>query len=340
MSACNKKKPVYPEDQLSFMRGADLSYLPEVRKSGIVLYNREGKAEDMLHTLKNAGLNTIRLRLWHQPSETVSSLETVKSLAGEARTMNLKVMLSLHYSDTWADPGHQSKPQAWNQLNLTQLADSVYVYTKKVMEQIQADYIQIGNEINAGFLWPDGSASSPEQMKMLLNKGIEAVRASNPKTKIILHYAGHQHAEAFFDQVSSLDYDIIGLSYYPMWHGSSFDQLSAAISSLVTKHSKPVIIAETSYPFSLLWNDWTHNVVGNTSQLHPDYPASPEGQFAFMNDLIQMLQSEKNAIGFCYWGGEWVSFRGPQATNGSSWENQALWDFDNKALKVTELFDK
>jgi arabinogalactan endo-1,4-beta-galactosidase len=340
VTACTKKTPEEAENPITFIRGADLSFLPEVRQSGLTLYNREGKAEDMLRTLQNAGMNTIRLRLWHQPSEAVSSFETVKILANEAQALKLKVLLSVHYSDTWADPGHQAKPALWNQLGLTQLADSVFSYTQKIMRQIQPDYIQIGNEINGGFLWPEGALSSPEQMKMLLSKGIEAVRASNSKTKIILHYAGFQQADAFFNTLAALDFDIIGLSYYPMWHGNSFQQLATTIRTLGEKHSKPVFIAETSYPFSLQWNDWTHNVIGLENQLHPAYAASPAGQYTFLNDLIQLLHSEKTAFGFCYWGAEWVSYKGPQATNGSSWENQALWDFENKALQAVELFSK
>lgn len=340
VTACTKKTPEEAENPITFIRSADLSFLPEVRQSGLTLYNREGKAEDMLRTLQNAGMNTIRLRLWHQPSEAVSSFETVKTFANEAQALKLKVLLSVHYSDTWADPGHQAKPALWNQLGLTQLADSVFSYTQKIMRQIQPDYIQIGNEINGGFLWPEGAVSSPEQMKILLSKGIEAVRASNSKTKIILHYAGFQQADAFFNTLATLDFDIIGLSYYPMWHGNSFEQLATTIRTLGEKHSKPVFIAETSYPFSLQWNDWTHNVIGLENQLHPAYAASPAGQHSFLNDLIQLLHSEKSAIGFCYWGAEWVSYKGPQATNGSSWENQALWDFENKALQAVELFSK
>lgn len=320
------------------IKGVDVSYLPEIRQSGIVFYNTNNQSEPMLTTLKKAGVNTIRLRLWKQPNETTSNFNTVKNLVAECKNLGLKTLLSVHYSDTWADPSQQLKPQQWQGISFDQLKDSVYNYTKKIVTQINPDYIQIGNEINNGFIFPEGNIANIQQTKALLFKGIQAVRDNNSDTKIIIHYAGHQNANTFFANMSDLDCDIIGLSYYPIWHGKDLDVLKQNMNLLAANFNKKIMIVETSYPFTLTWNDWTNNIIGFDSQIITIYSATPEGQKNYIKKLEEILLANDNFIGFCYWGGEWVSYKGNTATNGSSWENQALWDFNNKALPLLNEF--
>lgn len=327
-----------PGTSTTYIKGADVSYLPEVRQSGIACYNLLQQPEDMLYTLKGAGVNTLRLRVWHTPQTSTSTLESVKNLCEEARSMGFKIFITLHYSDTWADPSQQNKPAFWNNLHGTTLADSVYAYTLKVSQTLKPDYLQLGNEINGGMLWPDGHYDSMPYLKHLLNRAAVAVRLASPQTRIILHYAGTSYAEQFFAQMQTIDYDLIGLSYYPKWHGKSLDALKQSITTLYTNYQKPVVIAETAYPFTLGWNDWTNNVVGLESDLLADYPASAEGQKKYISAIGQLVQTTKGAAGFCYWGAEWVSYKGTNATNGSSWENQALWDFNGKALPALTAF--
>lgn len=337
MVAC--KKPVNPTKD-TFIRGADLSKLPEIEENGTVFYNSKGLAENALKIFKANGLNTVRLRLWVHPAGVRSSLQEVAAFSKRIHASGLKVWLDLHYSDTWADPGHQAKPAAWENLNLQQLEDSVYSYTLRVVKIIQPQYVQIGNEINHGFLWDDGRISHPAQFAALLQKGTSAVRAANISIRIILHYAGYRGANGFFSLVKNhpTDYDIIGLSYYPWWHGKSLDTLQLVINQLTEKYHKKVVIAEIAYPFILSWNDWTNNIVGSTNQLIPGYPATPAGQEAFLWKLRTILQSNPDGEGFCYWEPEWVSYKGQQSTIGSPWENLGLFDFQNKALPAMSAF--
>lgn len=338
--SCSKAGPDNNTDFSFEIKGSDISYLPEVRESGARMFNNEGMEEDMLLTLKNSGVNTIRLRLWKNPTESVSSFSTVKELVKECRLLGLKVMLSVHYSDSWADPGNQAKPYQWQSLTFNQLLDSVYCYTSRIMIEMDPDFIQIGNEINNGFLWPEGSRSNQNQMISLISKAIESVRESNPKTKIIIHYAGLSEANSFFAALEDIDYDIIGLSYYPMWHGKNLTLLAQTMSSLSVSFGKSILIAETSYPFTLGWNDFTNNIVGLEDQILSEYPASPQGQKDYFKKIIEISRGIPSSVGFCYWGGEWISFKGSAAEDGSTWENQAFWDFENKALPIINEYQK
>lgn len=336
--ACKKANTSSSNSHSLEIKGADMSYLPEVRKSGLTFYNPNNQAEDMLTTLKNAGVNVIRLRLWKNPTDNTSGFETVKNLCTEIRSKGMKTLISVHYSDTWADPKAQTKPAIWSSISYSALKDSVYSYTQKIVQEMNPDYIQIGNEINGGLLWPDGDWNNPAQMKELLQKGISAVRSVNNTTKIIIHYAGYEYADDFFTNLFGMDYDIIGISYYPIWHGKNLDALKSSLTTIGTKHNKSILIAETSYPFTLSWNDYTNNVVGLNSQIIDQYPATPAGQKAYIEKLMQIMKSIPKGIGVCYWGAEWVSYKGTVATNASTWENQAFWDFTNKSLPVLEAF--
>ncbi|MGV3460007.1 MAG: glycoside hydrolase family 53 protein [Flavobacterium sp.] len=318
-----------------YIIAVDGSFIPQVRTSGIVTSNAAGQPEDMLTTLKNAGVNTIRLRLFKNPADGHSGFNDVKAFAQQIKGMGMKVWLTVHYSDSWADPAHQQKPAEWAGQSYAQLKTSVYNYTKQIVAEIAPDYIQIGNEINGGFIFPEGAYANISQFKGLLAEGCRAVR-ENSQARIMLHYAGHEAAIGFFSNFTDIDYDYIGLSYYPMWHGKSLTTLQANMAALFATYNKPVIIAETSYPFTFGYNDFTNNIIGSQDQILPQYPATPQGQKDFLSKIKEI--SIQHGLGFCYWGGEWISFNGPQATNGSTYENQALWDFDGKALPAMSIF--
>jgi arabinogalactan endo-1,4-beta-galactosidase len=321
-----------------FIRGADMSFLPLIESEGTV-YKNNNAPEDPMVTLKNAGCNYIRIRLWHSPESSSSSFQEVKTFADRVRQAGMKVWITVHYSDTWADPGHQTKPQAWQSMNLAALKAAVANYTTEIMTQIKPDLIQIGNETNDGMLWPEGRLSQNEaNFKELATAGIEAIRAQSTQTKIMLHFAGISGSDWFFDKVKDLDYDYIGLSYYPIWHGKSLTDLQQKMNTLGNLYNKKVIIAETAYPFTLGFNDFTNNIMGLNNQLIPAFAATESGQSAFMSSIYNTVAQSSHGIGFCYWGSEWVAFRGPTANNGSTWENQALWDFNNNALPVLTQF--
>lgn len=341
--SCRKmeNKQVNPNpNQDEFVRAADMSFLPLIESEGTI-YKHNFQAEDPLLTLKNAGCNTIRIRLWNKPVDEHAGLAEVKAFAERVRKLGLKLWLTVHYSDTWADPAHQTKPSEWQNLSFQALKDKAIQNTDSIVSILNPDIIQIGNEINDGLLWPDGKLSDNEAHCLdLLQVISHQVRLKAPNTKIMLHYAGIVGAESFFNKMTLIDYDYIGLSYYPIWHGKDLNLLQNTINQLGTSFNKKVLIAETAYPFTLGWDDWTDNIVGTTDQLIDAYPATPQGQKAYLIKLKTIIQEASSGIGLCYWGAEWVSFRGPQAKDGSSFENQALWDFQQNALPVMEAFNK
>ena len=331
--------PTPTED--AFVRAADLSFVPEIEAAGISFKNNNS-TQDPLLTLKNAGVNYIRIRLWHSPSDGHSGMVEVKQLATRARNLGLKIWLTVHYSDTWADPANQTKPAAWQNLSFSDLKSAVSTYTSQVMFEINPEIIQIGNETNDGFLWPEGKLSTNEaQYLELANTAIISVRNANNSTKIMLQYAGiSSSADWYFNKVKNLNYDYIGISYYPVYHGTSLADVKTKLTALSQNFNKKILIAETSYPFTLGYNDWTNNVVGQNNQLIAGYDASPAGQKSYILAIKSLVKSVPNGAGFCYWGGEWIAFKGNQATNGSTWENQALWDFNNNALEGIQAFNK
>ncbi len=332
----NTNQPDANQAAILSLYGADISFLPAIEKTGFQFLDAKGNPKPLLLQLKDAHINLIRLRIWVNPADSLAGNETMKLLNFQAKALGFKTLLSVHYSDTWADPSAQSIPSNWSQTNLFLLKKQVYDYTAQLSKEFQPDYIQIGNEINNGFLWPLGHINQPSQFVSCIDTAILAVRKCSPQTKIVLHYAGHSSAKWFFNLFKQTDYDVIGLSYYPNWHGKSIDTLVMNMNALAIAYNKSVFICETAYPFTLSWNDQTHNVIGLNSQLIPEFPATPAGQKAYMEALIKQIKPVKNVLGICYWGAEWVSYKGTQSTQGSSWENQAWFDFTGKALPVLE----
>lgn len=343
LSSCNKDElnlPIPDNLDSKFISAVDISRYPEITSYNPLFFDLGGTQKDFLDILKENKINTIRLRLWVKPDNEHSDFNEVKQFSQVLKSKGFRIWLSLHYSDTWADPGHQETPLQWQGIGYPALKDSVYNYTQKVVNKIHPDYIQIGNEINSGILFPFGNIDNePENFKELLNAGITAVRKNSTNTKIILHYAGIKGANYFFNQVRSLDYDIIGLSFYPIWHGKSLDSLQNAMQVLTQNYNKNIVIAETAYPFTLDANDWTNNIVGLEEQLIlPDFPATNEGQKNFVAQIKTITKNLNKGIGFCYWGAELIAWKGKQSTNASPWENQALFDFNNKALPALKEF--
>jgi arabinogalactan endo-1,4-beta-galactosidase len=342
--SCNKDdahRPAPENENSTFISAVDISSYPEISNAHPAFYNLQGKQQDILTILKNNGVNTIRLRLWVNPSDEHSGFDEVRQFSSTLKTRGFKTWLTLHYSDTWADPAQQVTPAQWNGISFTQLKDSVYNYTKTIVTELEPDYIQIGNEINPGFLHPYGHITDNfQQFITLMDTAIAAVRSHADEAEIIIHFAGLEGAEWYYNQVRVLDYDIIGLSYYPIWHGKSLSKLQKTMRDLSNTHDKKIVIAETAYPFTLAWNDWTDNIVGLEEQLIlPEYPASPEGQRDFIKQIIKLTRELKNGVGFCYWGAELIAWKGNESTDASPWENQALFDFENKALPVLGEFD-
>lgn len=342
-SSCNKDDITItePENDIpTFISAVDISAYPEISKSNHVFYDLDENQKDFLQILKGNGINTVRLRLWVNPVDEHSGFNEVKQFSQNLKATGFKTWLTLHYSDIWAHPGQQVTPVQWQEMSFTALKNMVYNYTQIVINEIQPSYIQIGNEINTGILHPQGDISTNQQKFIeLIQEGCRAVRENSNDCKIILHFAGIEGSDWFFNQVSVIDYDIIGLSYYPIWHGKSLNNLKTRMQNLSNNYNKKIVIAETAYPFTLEWNDWTNNIVGQEDQLIlPEYPATSEGQRKFINEIKTLVKEVENGIGFCYWGAELIAWKGNQSTDASPWENQALFDFKNKALPVLQEF--
>jgi arabinogalactan endo-1,4-beta-galactosidase len=214
-------------------------------------------------------------------------------------------MLPGSFTTAWADPGNQTKPVAWQNLNFSDLKSAVSVYTTQVVTEIKPEIIQIGNETNDGFLWPEGKLSTNEtQYLELTNTAISSVKTANSATKIMLHFAGISNsADWYFNKVKNLNYDYIGISYYPVYHGTSLTDLKTKLTTLSQTYNKKIILAETSYPFTLSWNDWANNVVGQSNQLVAGYDATASGQKNYILAIKSLVKSVPNGSGFCYWYG-------------------------------------
>ena len=328
-----------PDSRLPRIKSVDISFLPQIRTADYHFKDEFGAPIEALDYFQTKGVNTIRLRIWYRPENQHSSWLEVKDFANEVHSRGLKLWLTVHYSDSWADPGSQLAPNDWQNLTISEMEDSVFEYTERIMLHIKPEYVQIGNEINPGMLWPLGNRSSDKAFHRLLNSGIKAVRESGRPSKIILHYAGVNGAQQFFNEVDSLDFDIIGLSLYPFWHGKSLVEWESVMDNLVSQFKRPCLIVETAYPFSLLWNDWTNNIVGSTDQLMTEYVPTPQGQLEFMIAMNQLSLDVDSCLGWSYWAPEWVAYDGSESSTGSSWENLSWWDFEGNPLPIFDVLD-
>jgi arabinogalactan endo-1,4-beta-galactosidase len=222
ISCSDNETTAPPEEPIiedTFVRAADMSFLPLIESESTIYYNASNQPENALTTLKNAGCNTIRIRLWKNPTVNQSGFNEVKTFAQRVKQAGMKVWLTVHYSDTWADPGAQTTPVAWQSLSFADLKTEAVTYTSSILTEIQPDIFQIGNEINSGLLWPNGHLINNESQSLQLIAAISSkIRTQSPATKIMLHYAGiGSGATWFYNKMSTIDYDYIGLSYYSVW---------------------------------------------------------------------------------------------------------------------------
>jgi beta-galactosidase len=244
------------------MLGADISFLPQLEDRGMK-FSDSGKQKDAILILKDHGFNYIRLRIFNDPARDSGyspqkgfcDLAHTLQMAKRIKAANMKFLLDFHYSDYWADPGKQFKPAAWRNLSFEELKKALYDYTRKVMEELkkqgtEPDMVQVGNEINHGMVWPEGSISHPDSLAQLISAGIAAVKSVDPSEVIMLHIAlGGQHDESafFINQMlaRSVHFDVIGFSYYPKWHGT-LDDLRDNLTEIVRRYQKDVIVVEYS----------------------------------------------------------------------------------------------
>ena len=267
LSSCGQKNTPAPPLQ-PLIKGADISWISEMEAAGKKFYTTNGVERDPVLLMKDLGMNAIRLRVWVNPANGWNGLQDVIQKAMRVKQAGLKLLIDFHYSDSWADPGKQNPPAAWAGLGVGALCDSVRAHTTRVLSAlllrgVTPEWVQIGNEIPGGLLWPDGCTHNWKQLGQLLNKGYEATKAVNPKIKVIVHVDEGNNIEkfnAFFDHVTQekVNYDVIGLSYYPFWIKKDYTEtiadLETNLINLSKKYNKEVMVVEVGGEVSKVEN--------------------------------------------------------------------------------------
>ncbi|MEI6948070.1 glycosyl hydrolase 53 family protein [Paraflavisolibacter sp. H34] len=313
----------------AFAKGADIGWLQQMEATGYKFYNDNGQEEDCFKILKDHGINTIRLRTWVHPSDHRASghnskAETV-AMAVRARKWGMRVMINFHYSDSWADPGKQKKPAAWEGHDFPRLLQDVYDYTYDVMSDlkkagVQPEWVQVGNEIPGGMIYPEGSTAHWPQLAQLINKGYAAIKAVSPRSQVILHLDQGNNKQRFrtwFDSARAhgARYDVIGLSYYPYWlpgkpdYTLSIDDLGQNMKDLAARYEKEVMVVE---------------VGGEDTQ--------PQNTYDMLVAVIRKVKEvpRKKGLGVIYWE--------PQGAR--SWSRYPLsaWGEDGRPTKALDAF--
>jgi arabinogalactan endo-1,4-beta-galactosidase len=324
----------------AFIKGADLSMLEALQDRG-VQYRENGQVKDPLVIFRDYGCNYVRLRIFVNPDGThgqVNSLAYTLGLAERAKKMGFGFLLDFHYSDKWADPGKQFMPDEWKNLTHAQLTDRVYTYTKETLAAFQQagcmpDMVQVGNEITNGMIWPDGGSLKDktkwDAFADLLKAGIKAVRESGPM-KVVIHVDRGGTVEVskwFFDNLAKRDvqFDVIGLSFYPFDNGS-LDDLAGNLDFLSKTYGKDIIVAETGY-----------FAAGGSAGKNP-FPTTPQGQKEFMDGLMRTVAATPGGRGrgVFYWAPEWIRGAGYKGSGPKS--NRALFDENGNAFPAMEAF--
>ena len=362
---------------MKYYKGMDVSTLLEVEKCGGKFYDK-GKERELLSILKDYDVNAIRLRLWNDPySEEgepygagTNDLRTVMEISRRAREKGFDILLDYHYSDFWADPGKQFIPKAWRGYSALQLETAVYEYTKETLlalekEGLLPDMVQVGNELSKGFLWPYGKTPEYENIARFVNAGIRAVREVSDRIKIMIHLdngGNNVLYREWFDHFMELgeDFDIIGLSYYPFWHGT-LAMLEDNMKDIAIRYGKDLIVVEVSMGYTMedyreyeaLSPEMRKGMATRQELVDKiEHPMTKEGQKAFMKDLLEKIASvpENKGRGFFYWEPAWIPVPGSGWANecalkyiedkgpgGNEWANQALFDYDGNALPALEV---
>lgn len=327
--------------------GADISSLAKLEQAGDV-YRDSGKAKDAVAILRSHGVQWFRLRLFVHPNDSgvvVNDLAYTTALAARVKAVGGKLLLDLHYSDTWADPSHQATPAGWSTTSLDTLGAEVEAYTAAAIAALQRagatpDVVQLGNEIDAGMLWPLGQITGSDtaqwnRLARLLEAGVAGVRdslAPGASVRIMLHYGQGGNAAGtqwFFDHVgqAGIPYDVIGLSYYPWWHGA-LSALAANLAAAANRYGKDVMVVETAYP----WRSGCSDCAGGAAAM--TWPVTAAGQAQYLTDVAAAVQATPGGHGAAvFW---WY----PESVLTSSlfiWEGGAMAWFDDSGNALPAL---
>lgn len=313
----------------TFAKGADISWLPQMEADGYIFYNDDGTPEDCFKILKDHGINSIRLRTWVNPSDDPHSghcsMEETVVMANRAKSWGMRIMINFHYSDSWADPGKQHKPKDWEGLGFDQLKKTLYDYTEEVMIALKEagvtpEWVQVGNEIPSGMIYPEGHTDNWPQLAQLINHGYDAIKAVSPATKVILHIDQGNNNGRFrwwFDLADKygVKYDVIGMSFYPYWlegkpdYSEIIDDLGHNLNDMASRYRKEVMVVETG---------------GEDNK--------PQNTYEMLRAVIRKVKEvpDKKGLGVFYWE--------PQGAR--SWSHYALsaWGDNGRPTKAMDAF--
>ena len=321
--ACNKEnnKPVNPPDNdtSTFAKGADVSWITEMESEDIAFFNADGTETECMALLKSLGMNSIRLRVWVNPADGWCNKTDVLVKAMRAKELGMRIMIDFHYSDSWADPGKQTKPAAWNDLSFEDLCAAVSDHTTEILTALKSwnitpEWVQVGNETGNGMLWDDGKASTNmAQCALLNNAGYDAVKTVFPDAKVIVHLQGGQDNSLYrwlFDGLKDNNgkWDVIGMSLYPetdTWQDYN-DDCIANINDMISRYGSEVMICEIGMDSDK----------AITSKL-------------FLTDLITRAKaiSNEKCLGVFYWE--------PEACKG--WNGYSMGAFDDNGKPTVAL---
>lgn len=384
---------------MKFVKGMDLSTLAELEKCGAKYYDG-GAEMDILDIMKKYDVDTIRIRLWNDPwSETGESygagendFETSLAIAQKVTEAGFGVLLNFHYSDFWADPGKQIKPKAWADYGVAELEQAVYDFTLETMRTfldagVNITMVQVGNELSNGLLWPEGKVPNYDNIATFVNAGIRAVRKADAeyqarvqageakvlgvrgqklaKIPVMIHLDnGGNNAlyREWFDNFMKRgeEFEIIGLSYYPFWHGT-LQMLNDNMNDIAERYGKELIIAEVSMGYTMedyreyeqLSDEERKGYATRPALVEKiEYPMTKQGQYDFMQDFLHRISHIEGGLGrgFFWWEPAWIPVKGSGWATpaslaymndpgpcGNEWANQALFDYDGNTLPTWEL---
>lgn len=355
-----------------FIKGVDVSTLIELEKCGARYYDN-GKEEGVLSILKGYNFDSVRIRVWNDPyaedgtpyGAGTNDVATSVEIGRRVTQAGFKVLLNLHYSDFWADPGKQIKPKAWKEYGVEELEKAIFDFTAETVQAfldagVAVSMIQVGNELSNGLCWPEGKVPNYDNIARLVSAGIRACRQVKKDIPIMIHLDnGGNNAlyREWFDHYMQRgeDFDCIGLSYYPFWHGS-MDKLEQNMNDIAMRYRKDLIVAEVSMGYTM-------EEYASYEKLKPherkgyatrpalvekiEYPMTKQGQADFMLDFMRRVANVPHNCGkgFFYWEPAWIPVPGSGwATKasleyindpgpcGNEWANQALFDYDGNAL--------